>query len=44
MTAIARIFCGVFLAELPYYSFNWGNGDIANVSTSKLARDEFWGR
>jgi hypothetical protein len=44
-------FYDFFQTELPYYSFNWGNAhfavinsDIANVSTSKLARDEFWER
>ena len=38
-----------FQTRLPYYSFNWGNAhftvmnsDIANVSSSKIARDAYW--
>ncbi len=42
-------FYDFFQTRMPYYSFNWGNAhfividsDIANVSSSKMARDEFW--
>ena len=42
-------FYDFFHTRLPYYSFNWGNAhfavidsDVANVSTSKIARDAFW--
>jgi 3',5'-cyclic AMP phosphodiesterase CpdA len=44
-------FYDFFQTRLPYYSFNWGNAhfivintDIGNVSSSKIARDEFWER
>ena len=47
----ASEFYDFFQTRTPYYSFNWGNAhfivintDIANVSTSKIARDEFWER
>jgi hypothetical protein len=42
-------FYDFFQSRMPYFSFNWGNAhfivintDIGNVSTSKIARDEFW--
>jgi acid phosphatase type 7 len=45
----ASEFYEFFQTRMPYYSFNWGNAhfavmntDINNVSTSKIARDEFW--
>jgi acid phosphatase type 7 len=45
----AQEFYDFFQTRLSYYSFNWGNAhftvmntDINNVSTSKIARDEFW--
>ena len=47
----ASEFYDFFQTRTPYYSFNWGNAhfivintDIGNVSTSKIARDEFWER
>ena len=42
-------FYDFFQTRLPYYAFNWGNAhfavidsDIANVSSSRIARDAFW--
>jgi acid phosphatase type 7 len=49
--ANSKDFYDYFHKEFGYYSFNWGNAhftvinsDIANVSSSKSSRDEFWGR
>lgn len=47
----AQEFYDFFQTRQPYYSFNWGNAhfavinsDVANVSSSKSARDAFWVR
>ena len=47
----ARNYHDFFQAEMPYYSFNWGNAhfsvinsDIGNVGTSRVEKDEFWTR